>query len=1212
MKQLSISLLMAVLLIVGLPFSATANKTTTKLKVSELTTITEDIDFVISGSTPFDENGVVDIVNTEHAVVIIEKIKPSAALKLLSHVKINGQEAVNGTNCQVKLYNRGTIIMPYDKDFKPLTVFSEQNYGGESVNSFGLENSGGFMVTLSAAKLNNRIRSFKLKRGYMVTFSTLPNGRGYSRCFIAADKDLEVSSLPVILDKKISSYRVFQWYDTGKAGLANDTRSEAVSKLNVTSCYAFSLGENRLPDAECVPHHIYEDWPSAAACGGVTYSPHLKTNNEPGNSADDHPQSVEEILNNWENLMATGMRLCSPSSHDGSLNHLRTFMEAVDERGWRCDILDLHCYWNEWNLNHNVEGWYNTYKRPIWISEWVWGSSWNNEGIFKEASSRDNPTDADLQKNKTVIQGVCQTWNSAKYIERYYYWNSEANCSKIYRDGALTPAGQYYASINSGLAYTNATNYIPTTPKQKAASKVSVDYDKAAHKAVISWYDSNGEYNNEMVLERSMDGGTTWTAIKTIDQKEAPSNYSYSDTEVYDGVSYRVRIVDLNGKTQYSDVVKTLIANVELGDAITVDGQPMYVGGNMLGNGDFNLGLTDWTSGTGDPLDKPYFQAVPVAGIDGGSYLQCYGSTDANGVASLKKLVPVKPNTNYMFRFASRNGGGYQRINVSADAASEGTEVLKFDNTTDWQTRYASFNSGTGNYAVITFRWLGAKAQFDKMELCQLFATRDEALADGVAKLRQRAQTVMDYNQAPELAALNSELQQRIDAITTADALSDGETAIAQLLQALKDREAIDSLTAVIAGLTASGVELPSALNMAWAVAPEYYTADYFTSHRKSMQEALDAFLTYTDAKVQPQAASFSSTTGWETKVGTFTGGDQRTNTVGGKSCWNAWWSQVSASEGENKTLEVRQTVNNLPQGIYALECKATTEHYCLSDQHGYLTVGDDTRNTPALASDYFDLPGIGNIWQTLTTAPVFVAEGASVTIGFKSSKQGAVDNAWRQVGNDKSTGDKREGWWCATDFRLLFHPAFKITATPGQWGTICLAYASTIPEGVKCYRIAGILKDQTQICLEELPTLAAGQPAIYQSELAEPLFWESGDPVESALPSTGENNLQGYLKNSRSMSGYYGLTDGTWTELNRGTTLEANTACLKKIDDLPMFDSWAGATIPIIVSGSTAIQGVATDHQPTSRYTIDGRRSTRSRGIVIESNGKSSRKILK
>ena len=72
------------------------------------------------------------------------------------------------------------------------------------------------MNTLTAVQLNNKIRSFKLKRGYMVTFSTQASGRGYSRCFIAASSDLEVAELPAVLDQKISSYRIFKWYDAGK------------------------------------------------------------------------------------------------------------------------------------------------------------------------------------------------------------------------------------------------------------------------------------------------------------------------------------------------------------------------------------------------------------------------------------------------------------------------------------------------------------------------------------------------------------------------------------------------------------------------------------------------------------------------------------------------------------------------------------------------------------------------------------------------------------------------------------------------------------------------------------------------------------------------------------------------------------------------------------------------------------------------------------
>jgi len=575
----------------------------TKTTVSQVTTdvsLTTNVDYTISSATPF-ISGVVDIQNTDHAVLILSAVKPSVAIsQWLGHVKINGAQAVNGQNCQVKIYNQGCIILPYGDGTKPLTVYAGQNFSGESCNDFGLEDTGGFMNTLTEAKLNNRIRSFKLKRGYMVTFSLRTGGYGYSRCFIAADQDLEMASLPDIMDKKISSYRVFKWYDTSKKGLANDNGKEINNALNTTSSYDFSGGWDMSPDVECVPHHIYEDWPSASACGAVTYSPHLKTNNEPGNPSDDHPQTVQQILDNWENLMATGMRLCSPSSHDGSLDYMREFLTAIDNRGWRCDIIDLHCYWKEWNLKNMVKGWHDSYgNRPIWISEWVWGSSWNNEGIFQEASSRDNPSAADLQKNKDVVQNVCEVWNNADYIERYYYWNSERNCSKIYRDGNLTPAGEYYATMNPGLAY-KGTSYVPTPTQQKDPSDLKAI--TVAGKIKLQWKDYNGELNRSMTLEYRANSSSSWQQVMSIQPSEESNKYTHTCEATQGAGEYRIHLVDYNGEHRYSNVIS--LADTQVYYLYNIGARQWLCTGNAWGshasltsNGGVDIRLEEVASG---------------------------------------------------------------------------------------------------------------------------------------------------------------------------------------------------------------------------------------------------------------------------------------------------------------------------------------------------------------------------------------------------------------------------------------------------------------------------------------------------------------------------------------------------------------------------------------------------------------------------------------
>ncbi|MBR6121957.1 MAG: hypothetical protein IKQ05_06160 [Prevotella sp.] len=518
--------------------------------------ITKDQNLILKNAKPFGDLGVVNLVNTEHAVLILEKVKPKDALRLIgAHVQIDGKKANPDRNCQVKLYNRGTIIMPYAPDFQPLTVYSEQNFMGEAVNDFGLENTGGFMNTLTDEKLNNRIRSFKLKRGYMVTFSTRPGGRGYSRCFIAANADYELKVLPDILDQKITSYRIFKWYDTGKPQLAAaGGDAGACDLLNVTSTYTWGGTSDMAPNQENVPHHIYENYPSPSSLGSCTTSPHMKTNNEPMNTADDPKGQTEDVnlvLSNWEDLMATGMRLCSPSSWDGSdytngTGYIKRFIDSIDARGWRCDIIDLHCYWPESNFG-TIRNWTNSTGRPVWISEWVWGASWNNNGAFAS-----NVTEA---QNAAALKRICPVLNQNDCIERYYYWNGERDPSRLIKGSTLTEAGEYYATIDAGLGYNGKYEKIPTTPRQYAPGRIEVITDPQSGCALVQWQDNNGEYSRSVQVERSRDGGTTWEVAGDAQVADGPSLCSFVDSLSQSGDVYRVHQIDFNKKHSYTKTV---------------------------------------------------------------------------------------------------------------------------------------------------------------------------------------------------------------------------------------------------------------------------------------------------------------------------------------------------------------------------------------------------------------------------------------------------------------------------------------------------------------------------------------------------------------------------------------------------------------------------------------------------------------------------------
>lgn len=1213
-KRISAILTIIVLLALGQTNLLAANTKTTVEQVTTAVTLSDDVDYIITGATPFSGDGLVNIANTDHAVLILSNIKPSKASTWLKYIQINGVKAVNNTNCQIKLYNRGCIILPYsggDK-FKPLTVYSEKNFEGESCNEFGLEHSGGYMNTLTDAKLNNRISSFKLKRGYMVTFSLKKEGRGYSRCFIAADKDLEMASLPGILDNSISSYRVFKWYDVGKKNLASDTRTEALAALNVQSCYDWAAGNSSLlPDYEWVPNHIYEDWPSSSAIGSNTQSPHTKTNNEPFNSADDKPQDLNTILANWENMMRTGLRLCSPASHDGALAKHHEFLDSIDARGWRCDIIDLHCYWPEWNFSNQIKGpWVDRHHRPVWISEWVWGSSWGNEGIFKEASSRDNPTAADYQKNKEALTRICNALNSFDYIERYYYWNSEANCSKIYRDGKLTPAGEMYAALDAGVGYNGKYDYAPTTPKQYDPSDLTVDFDNKTGVAVLNWKDQNGEMNASMSVQRRAGNGKMWETIADIALEDDAASYTYVDSAATNGCQYQIVIYDANNKERKTNIVMAASSTLGAGDAIDIDGKTYYLGGNMMPNGSFEMGLYGWTNGKGEPLSAPYFQAVTSGGNDGGAYLQAYGNGALSTESAVHTSFDIKTNTNYYFSVASScMPSSYTcQLGLSEEGKTSASPKVYINNSTaNWITQFGNFNSDQYTQARVRLYTLGSKAQVDQMLLCQLFSTRDSAIADGIEKARMKAEVFKVYN--TKFDVLNNDLNSVLTSVTSedADALHTLSNSVENAIKAynyLIDTDILPYAEKLAAFKLYGSDELDIIINNA----KEAKTIEAIVNSYSTLEDALVDYLPYQVINDKITNPSFAKSTGWTVKTGTYQDGDQRLATQDGVTCWNAWWSGIDAAD-ETQTMAIKQEgVKSATHGLYALEVKASTEHYCLSDQHGYITDGTVTENTQNLKADYLDLNmPVENRWGTLYSAPIYLSDNTTFTIGFEGSKKGAQADAWLAYGvTSNQKNDKREGWWCATDFALRYTPLYKLTVVPNQYGIICLPYAVHASSTLKLYQIVGINADYTQLCLEEMESSEAGVPCIYSSTETDAQFLEYGNAVSSI--KAGAGNLRGSFTQGSVGSNYFYVKDGAFEKVTTTPrpTRPVYSGMMRPFTDsnsevIPVIENWDGPTM--LINGvtdeekqknaeriATRILTLSNNLQTDGIYTIDGR----------------------
>ncbi|MCF0193147.1 MAG: hypothetical protein HUK05_07030, partial [Prevotella sp.] len=355
--------------------------------------------------------------------------------------------------------------------------------------------------------------------------------------------------------------------------------------------------------------------------------------------------------------------------------------------------------------------------------------------------------------------------NSNSKVERYAYWNSEAAGTHIYEGSSLTKLGEYYATMDEDLGYNPKNEYIPKTPRQYNPSNLRSEYDKVNHKAILYWHEVNGEYNKEMIIECMASSSTGWQKVQIVELQEEESDYEVAvDGKV--GYKYRIKVVDANGTVRYTNIVQTVSDVVEAGDEITVGTETLYMGGNMLINGDFELGLADWTNGQGNPLSQPYYEVSPVGGVNGSAYLQTYGnSDDKTSEQSVLKVFNLEQNGYYYAQIGARNGADKnQKISTSTSVNFDLNTRAAVSATTEWSKQGSGFKVTEDNILLVQLRSLAGKAQFDDIVVAKLFASKEDALADALEWTKKRAEAFKAYNTA--YPQLNSEIDALVASCT--------------------------------------------------------------------------------------------------------------------------------------------------------------------------------------------------------------------------------------------------------------------------------------------------------------------------------------------------------------------------------------------------------------------------------------------------------------
>lgn len=553
MRKFFTSILLVVL---SLNTWATENRVETVDDVSGSVTLSDAVDYHISGTTPFGTLGVVNFTNTDEAVLVFDNVRPSDVIKMYGHIKINGS-TVGSTSVQVRVHGHGSIVYPYSSSINPLTIYTAENYAGENSSDFAVGNS----IYLNKDTYNNKIKSFKLKRGYMVCFATSQDGKGYSRVFVADDNDLYFPSLPGELKGKISLIRISKWNSTDKRGYAgNDVAANNL--LNTTWCYNWDAGINPWDNREYVTQHHHEGWPSISDVGNNGTSANIIANNEPDNTADnrEHLSTVDEVLANWPAMMATGKRLGSPAV-SGNYSWLYQFIDSIDARGWRCDFICVHAYWynDVASWKSTLQNIYNRTHRPIWITEMNYGANWTGW-----PGSDTSGSDENYNIEKQHFAPTIDFLNSSPFIERYAVYNWVQDCRKMYYTGddglVLTPMGEYYANAETSRGYNASYEYVPESPRTYAPPKLTFTFIPRTSICSLSWYDSNGEFNDSMIVERKTGTNGKWERLAAVTVDESANSYSYTDKISESGVYfYRIHCYLYDGSELYSEEVENIV-----------------------------------------------------------------------------------------------------------------------------------------------------------------------------------------------------------------------------------------------------------------------------------------------------------------------------------------------------------------------------------------------------------------------------------------------------------------------------------------------------------------------------------------------------------------------------------------------------------------------------------------------------------------------------
>ena len=566
----------------GSTLSTTVNTKTTVPQVSSNITLSTNVDYIITaqeGKTAM--AGYINITDNR-STVIFSNIRPSiVTANWLRYIKINGTTAVNGTNCRVETCRHGSIVLPYPTACHPLTVYTQTALEGQSKDQFDVNtyynNLGDF---------DNAIQSFTLKRGYMVTMANHADGTGYSHCFIANDGDITVT-LPKDMRGSVSFLRIFPWRWPSKKGYAGRTLTP-MNLMRVTWYYQWNAENYQDADYDYVPQRHHENgstytgnatyaWPSWDALNNQT-SAHVLGVNEPDNtSGSEMYMTVPDLIKLHRDYLRSGMRVGTFATCNPNVAWVKAYVDSCEAHNYRVDFVATHYYiggQKPENCIASLKSLYDATSLPVWCTEWNNGANWTNETSFYTDSLkswyqwgsgddqkmngiwlRDVLKRADYTENTFWLERMAIYNNVGQ--KRFVHWESD--------DFWTTAGGDIFGSYNSDFAYNKTSDVWMNWRDQGDPHHLAAGYTTDGNSILLTWCDPNTDWTKTVYVQQRT-SGSQWVTRATLgvcddEWRDASLNMA----ECTGNKVFRIKAVDANGKTHYSNVIDLSDSNIPNG-----------------------------------------------------------------------------------------------------------------------------------------------------------------------------------------------------------------------------------------------------------------------------------------------------------------------------------------------------------------------------------------------------------------------------------------------------------------------------------------------------------------------------------------------------------------------------------------------------------------------------------------------------------------------